>query len=432
MYKEPNNIYMCRASNSLSSTIGNTSMIVKEFKLSLFPEGLFKRVFIDTSMSTKEYIAEKDDVYNKQGFPYLVIKPRFTFGDDSIFGKMPDWICTNYFNFKHLDENYSPVFADYENGIYMYAVMDRIKITFEIEIVCATKMEQINMAQFLKMSVLHRGYFYLNNATPIHMEAQVPKLYIRCIDDILGYDLNDPEEHIAFTDYLESCSQEFITEKFNPATSDPSYYYMYDTKLLMLFEDYPQVDEGEQKDHSKTNFRVTDTLTVDYWVPSCFFFETIKQINPQDYKLGWDISDFGEQIKLVYTMQMLPEKWYKKYDKTYTFYKKQAYMTEESITDNKDIIDLRFMIKRELKEVAEYCKFHMLDINNVFDMRLYEEFREIDPNNIDMDWDNLILTHENPKPNTMYHLFLYINYVEFNRIRKRLEEKHGNIYIDEP
>ena len=92
-------------------------------------------------------------------------------------------------------------------------------------------------------------------------------------------------------------------------------------------------------------------------------------------------------------MQMLPEKWYKKYDRTYTFYKKQAYMTEESINDNKDTIDLRFMIKRELREVADYCKFHMLDINNVFDMRLYEEFREIDPTNIDIDLYNLILTH---------------------------------------
>ena len=427
--KHVNNIYMCRATTSISSLIGNVSLIIKEWLVDLFPEDLFKRVFIDTSMSTKDYIHDPDDVYNKAGFPYLVIKPRFSFGEDTFMGRLPDWMCCNYYSFRKLNENYVPVFADYDNEVFMYSVPDRIKITFEIDIVCATKMEQMNIAQFLKMSALHKGYFYLFDK---HLETQVPKLFIKVLNDITKYDLNNQDEHIEFTDYLETRSQEFITEKFNPATSDPEYYYYYNTNLLMYFQDYPEVDDGEQKEHSKTNFKVTDTLDVEFWVPSNFFFETKQKVNPKEYKLGWDIQDFGQNVKLVYTMQLFPEKVYKKFDYTFEFYKKQAYITDENIIDNKDTIDLKFMFKRDLRDVANYCDKYKIDIDTVFDLRLYEEFREVNPENIIMDWKTFIMTHENAIPNTTYHLFLYINYAEFNRILKRVEQFRGNEYIDEP
>ena len=428
--KHANNIYMCRATTSLSSLIGNVSLIVKDWFVSLFPEDLFKRVFIDTSMSTKEYIHDPDNVYNKAGFPYCVIKPRITFSnEDTFMGRLPDWMCCNYYSFRKLDENYVPVFADYDIGTFMYSVPDRIKITFEIDIVCATKMEQINIAQFLKMSTLHKAPFYLFD---VKMETTVPKLFIKVLNDITHHDMNDPEQHIEFTDYLETHSQEFITEKFNPATSDPEYYYYYSRRLMMMFQDYPQADDGEMKEHSKTNFRITETLDVEFSFPANFFFETKEVIDPKEYKLGWDINDLGQQVKLVYTMQLIPEKIYKKFDYTFEFYKKQGYITDDVIYDNKDIIDMKFMIKKDLHDVAKYCKKYKINIDTVYDLRLFEDHKEVNPEDIDMNWDTLIMTHNNAKANTTYHLFLYINYAEFNRILKRIEQFRGNEYIDEP
>lgn len=429
-------VYMCRATTSLSSLIGNCSQVVKTWFTKLFPDDFFKLVHIDSSMSSNTFSKEKDNVFNKEGFPYLIIRPRFTFDDDTVFGRLPQWMNTNYYNFRNLEDNYMPVFLDRNNGIYVYSIPDRIKITFDIEIVCATRMQQINVAHYLKSNVLHKGYFYLYNT---HMETQVPKLFIKCAHDLLNYDMSKPDEHAAFTDYLGSNSAEKITEKINPANSRASYYYMYDTNILCIFENNPEVDEGETKDHVKTNFRITDTLTVDFWVPSKYFFETKKVVKPGDYNLGWDIEDLGEKVDLVYTMQMIPDKFYTRKDGVeFTYYKKQGYITEESfpVMDDRgdktpyDSIPLQNFFNKDIVDVVKYCLRYNVKMDNVFEMRLYEENKQVNPENLKMDWSTFTLTQLNPKPDTAYHLFVYIGYKEYNRVLERVEKLRGNTYVD--
>lgn len=421
-------VYMCRANASLSGIIGNTSAYIKEWFLGIFPKDTFKKVHVDTSMSLNNFMADKDNVFNKDGYPILVIKPRVTFGEDTMYGRLPDWISTNYYVFKNI-ENYLPVFSDPANEIYLYTVPDRLKITFEIEIICETKIQQINMAQYLKGSVMHAGYFILKN---VRMEAQVPKLFIKCVHDIMDFDNSTDDGHAKFVDYLESRSQNYITEKINPSSSDPSYYYMYSPNLACRFEDYPQVDDGEQKDHVKVNFRISEVLTVDFSIPGNFFFETRKKLNPSDYTLGWDINDNSNPSQLVYTMQMTPEKYYKYDDgREFNLYKKQAYVTEENLELNEDTIPLTRFFNRDIKDVIDACFKYNIDPNTVFELKVYNDrSRQINPDNIVMDWNDLILHHKECRNDSMYHMYAYINYREYNKILKRFIHSTNQNYID--
>lgn len=429
-------ISMCRTTASLSAILGNCSQIMKAWFLQLFPKDFFKYVYIDTSMSATIFAKERDNVFNRYGSPTLVIRPKFEFDDNTLFGRLPMWMNTNYFNFARLEGNYQPVFGDTKNGIFIYSIPDRIKITFDIEIGCSSRMQQINIAHYLKSNVLHKGYFKIEK---VNMEAQVPKLFMACVHDLLHFNSEDEESHADFTDYIGSWSADKITEKINPATGDPTYYYMYNTNLICIFEDNPQVDDGEQKDQIRTNFRINDSVVVDFWVPSTFYFETRKVINPADYELGWNIEELGDRVNMVYTMQLLPDNYYTRIDGVnFQFYKKQGYITDETFfleneedpTSTYDIIPLRHFVKRDIIDVARYCNKYGVDLNNVFEFRLYEENKEVNPEFLEMDWNLVQMKHRKPKSNTSYHLFLYIGVKEYNRILDRVHDLRGERYVD--
>lgn len=457
--KKQKQIYSCRATTVLSGIIGNVSYIVRDFIEGLFPPGFIKHVFIDTSMSSLEIEKEKDGVF-KYDKPYLIIRPNVSLSDDHIFGRLPDWMTTNYYNFKNLQNNYTPVFADMKNGIYVYSVPDRIKMTFEIELVTSTKMEQLNVAHYLKGSVLHKGYFYLNDAK---LETEVPKLFIKTIAKVMNYDLKNEKQKLDFLNYLETNSQSFVTEKIKASSGNPSYFYLYQTNLLSMFEDYPQLDNGEQKDMVYTNFRISEQFTVDFWCPSNFFLETEKILTEEDMKLGWDVIDLGEKALLNYTMKLIPDKTFTLHGKEYEFLKKQGYITDEeyqlNVTekDNKkygkflhekehaeknpdgtykitlkemDVLDLKNVLHPDVRKVINYNNRYRLDNDVIFKFRIYEEEKLINKKDILIDWHNLRLFNINPKADTTYHMFIYVCRADFNRIIHRVEQLSGNIYND--
>jgi hypothetical protein len=414
-------IFMCRASSSFSSVIGNVSLIVRRFMEGLFPPSFFKYVYIDTSMTSLAF--ENEDVF-KHDKPILVIRPKVSLSDDTIFGRLPDWMSTNYFVFKNLRNNYTPVFVDFDKEIYIYSVPDRIKLTFEIEIICASKMQQINIGQYLKGSVLHKGYFYLGNS---YIETEVPKYFIKTLSNYMNVDMTDATQKSNFLNYLDTRSQSFITEKIKTSSGNPAYFYIYNTNILCQFEDYPQLDDGEEKDLTSTNFRITETFTADFSCPSNFFLETKLPPQPNNPPLP-DYSLLADEngLLLNYTMKFIPPKELNINNVVFSFLRKQGYITD---ADPKlDELDLNDFFSPEMKSVIAYNNKYKIDNNEVFKINLYREDTQVDPANINIQWDTLTLQNFNPSPQTTYHIFAYGDRDKINRTTYRLEQINGNVY----
>ena len=430
--KNEKRIYAGRATSHFATAIGNVSYIVRNFILDQFPDNFFKKVTIDTTLSANDMDKDRDNVYSKEGYPKLIIRPRIVFDENTMFARLPDWIHTTYFKWKNLSGNYKPVFLDVEKDIYLYTCFDRIKINFEIEIVCNTKISQLNIAQYLKSTVLHKGYFYVHSI----LEKQVPKAFIETIHDIRHFDNSTEDGHAQFTDYLETGSQHFITEKINPQCGRPDYYFMYGTNLLCLFEDFPQMDDGEQKDQSNTNFRIQDPFIVEFWSPNTFFMEALTDLDPRETELGWDINDLGDKVNLVYTMQMVPEGIYE--DPVtkikYSFYKKQAYVTDDYSANpdiDYDTIELKKFFNHNLKKVIKYCLEFHIDLDELIKFRLYNDRTKLcNPDVIEMDWHTLTMKQHDYRPNEMYHLYVYVNPKEYNQILKRIMHKEEKNFVD--
>jgi hypothetical protein len=413
-------IRMCRASSSLSSVIGNVSLVVRDFIVGLFPPSFFKDVYIDTSMTSLFF--EKEDIF-KHDKPMLVIKPRVSLSDDNIFGRLPDWMSTNYFIFKELNNNYTPVFADTEKQIYVYSVPDRVKLTFEIDIVCSSKMQQINVGHFLKGSVLHKGYFYLYDS---YIETEVPKYFIKTIADLLNYDLREPQQKSDFLNYLDSKSQSFITEKIKTSSGNPAYFYIYSTNILSQFEDYPQLDDGEQKEMTMNNFRVSETFSVDFSCPSNFFLETKEVLTPEQMQAEPSLEGLEDSILLNYTMTFIPPKEVDINGKTFGFLRKQGYITDSST--QLDELPLDEFFSEDIKSVIQYNNKYGINNDEVFSINLYKENTLVDPRNVKVLWDTLMLQNWNPSPDTTYHIFLYGDKERINRILYHVREIRGEVY----
>ena len=448
-------IFQCRASSSLSNIVGNATLVVKEFIEGLFPPGFLKSIYIDTTMSSLQVQENQDDVYKRER-PFLVIRPKVNIDESHIFGRLPDWTYTTYFNYTDGKDTYVPVFADLDQGIYVYAAPDRIKIDYDVEIYTGTKMQQINIAHFLKGSARHKGYFYIYNTI---METEVPKLFIKLIAEMQDKDLCHPDEHAEFIQYLETNSQSFVTEKIKASSGNPVYCYKYKVNMLSLFEEYPEMDDGQEKDHIQYNFRVIERFSVDFTIPSNFFLETKRVIktDPSEFN-KWDIVDLEDKVLLNYTMKLIPDKVIKKDNRTYVFQRKQAYITDDpselTITDYKneqyakmlyknncihaikdddtnnyilrcntlDILDLSNFLTRDSKRVIEYDNKYHVNNNKVFLFKIYEDEHEVKEDNIFIDWEHLLLFNFNAKPDSTYHIFFYKSNEDYNRLLDRCLE----------
>lgn len=453
--EEDTEIWSVRSTTVMGALIGNVAYIAKKFILEQFPEDTFKYVHIDTAISNITLQSEKDMIHKFQK-PYLIIRPQVNLNpEDNIFGRLPDWFSTNYYNFKQMRGNYSPVFADLGKSsragndtgdIYIYSVPERTKVQFELEIVADTKLEQINLGHYLRSAILHRGYFYLKDT---YLETEVPKYFIKVISELAGFDMENIEDRQDFVRYLESNSQHFITEKTKASTHNPAYFYLYKTNVLVNFEDYPQLDiQGDMKEHTSTNYKVTDTFTFDFWAPMNYFLETKKRFNSQDSKLGWDFDQITDiKLNAHYTTQFFPWEFIEIDGKKYEYLRKVGFIVDEftQITSKEDIwytqlarthnlaykgtpgpqhkiniegldiLDLSDFFHRDIQRVIKYHQQSMINNDNVFIMHVYDENRLMSDREVIIDWGNLELLNFNPQQDRTYHLICYVDRQALNK-----------------
>ena len=412
-------ISICRSSSSISNVVGNVTYIVRNFMIGLFPKNFFKSVYIDTAMSQLEM--EKEDIFKKDK-PLLIIRPRVSLGENSIFQGLPDWMSTNHYMFTELQGNYKPVLADEENKVFVYTAPDRIKINYEIEIVTSTKMQQINTAYFLKGIVLHKSYFYLNNA---RIETEVPKYYINLIAEHLEYDLKDVNQRIEYGSYLDKYSRSLITEKIKTSSGNPAYFYIYSANILSMFEDYPDIDDGEQNNQISSNFKISENFGIEFWCPINYILETGVQPTSEilnnaenDYKLGLfdtlTVANFTLQFPIPSTYGEM------------ILLKKQGYLTDTGT--EKDILDIRPLFTKGLSEVISYNNKYNLDNGEVFHIDLWNDDSKVAEENVNINWSTLVLENIKPLPNTTYHIALYGHNETITRILHRLDEINKTIY----
>lgn len=412
-------ISVCRSSSSMSSIMGNVTYVIKNFMIGLFPKEFFKSVYVDTMLSQIEL--EREDIFKKEK-PLLIIRPKITLDENTVFGMLPDWISTNHYIYTDLVGNYKPVFYDDINKIFMYTAPDRIKMNFEIEIHLPTKMQQINTAYYFKGSVLQRSYFYLND---VRLETEIPKYYVSLIADSLQYNLKEPIRRTDFAEYLDKYSKSLITEKIKTSSGNPAYFYIHSCNILSMFESL-DIDDGESNNQIVSNFKINMNLGTEFWTPLNYILETEIPLSPEAleeaeelFKTEYFISE-SEYVNNFTLQFVIPER---SGDKI--LLRKQGYITDDT---TRDILDIASLFNKDLGQVIKYNTKYSLDNDEVFHIDLWDNDSKVARENVLIDWSKLHLTNMNCLPNTTYHLALYGKQETINRILYRINQINDDVY----
>jgi hypothetical protein len=401
------NILVCRCTSTFGSTVGNITGIVKDFIERLFPPGFFKGYFIDTKFLSKE--VEEGEIYKKKK-PTLVIRPRPIIDDSTIFGILPDWYDTNHFIYKNLKNNYYPVLANTDNKAFIYSVPDRIKISFEIEIILPSKIQQLNTAYFFKGAISQKAYFYLDN---VYLETEVPRYFIKTLSQKLDYDLNNNEEELEFEEYLKKHSLGYITRKTKLSSGVQCYFYKYSANILSIFEDYPQIDDGKEKGQISDDFKITNTLTTELWVPNQYFLEVGNDSGELQLPV-YDEDITNQEFLMNFTFNTEPREEIGDYKRVIW----QGYITDKGVAV--DELDISTLINNQLKAVIDYYLKYSLDMSLVVLPKLFRNWEEIPPEKYEVNWEDLILRNIEPEEEKTYHFGLYARFDKVNEILIRL------------
>lgn len=393
------NILVCRTTTSLSSVIGNVTMMMMKHIESKFPKDYFKSSYVSTTLgSIQQY--NKSGVYKSQ-LPKLFMKPEYDLNDNTFFDLIPRWHRANEFLFKNLPRYYKPLLINDEDKFYLYIVPDRLKLNFEVKVRVSSIMQQINFMNYLKHSFNLNGYFFIND---VPLEAEVPKTFIQVMAEAKGLDLNKYSlgdiEVMNFNEYLKTFSYGHIVPKKNLADGNLMYSSKYSSNILVKVETpSANVDRKGMVDGDP---EITFNVSSELWIPCNYIFETIETPSPEIID-DTDVMD-RDHIILNYTVKTTPDKTIG--DKTLLSW--QGFITDANV--DVDRLEISDVIEDNIKKIISYNIDNGIDNYSIFDIVLYkDEHKLVRDEHFTFNWETLTLNTLNPYYNMTYHVGLYGN-----------------------
>ena len=251
------------ASTSTAHTYGNVTCFIVEYVKNLVP-GYFKTVHVTSTMAYREL--SKINLNNhpnllKKKKPILIIRPRVELDTDDIFlgGTYLTTRLTDQF-MEHDFTNLQPFFQDDNTGLSIKFLLNRLKIVYDITIICNTQMEQINIANFLKNKVR------MNRPFPVetYLESQIPKTMLDMYSKVAQIPMYDKNNSVSeFLKHINGKSRYPITYKMKTSTGTDEFFRYYPANLLLSINGL-SIDEGNKKGQVFDSFTTTFTIPVEF------------------------------------------------------------------------------------------------------------------------------------------------------------------------
>lgn len=378
--------------------------------------------------------------YMKKEKPFLIIEPKFDLGDNTMFGdQLPYWVESATYLFQELEMYGFPILDDTKNKLKIYNIPSRVKINFELTFLCDSLMEQVNLGMYLKSSVAHKRPFYLRNQP---VEGIIPKKFIQLLGAINGINLGSKLGDELFKKYLNQHGRRSIKEKITPSSGRPNYYYENYSNLLCNFEDNPSIDDGETNGQNKNNFRVTDNLSVELWVPLNYilvgearFYNDANIIMQNDNEDEIEDKADGVYFASAFNFDISPDRLKDGKEKIDNI----TYIIDDDSGFNKqgmDVVDFRDIIPLRYRGVIHYIRKHNLEYEKYFELRVYgsTEDQRLDKFQVMIDWDNFKMYNKYPKIGGKYSVAFYVNMELCNDLIGRINKKlfsYNDLVINE-
>lgn len=342
------------SSTSVAHTYGNVTAFVVEYLKNLLPN-YFNTVHVTSSVAFRQLgklnLNKSPGVF-KNTKPMLIVAPSVEMETDDLFlGKT--WLTTRLTD-QYLDHDYSnlqPFIYDKHTGFEIKYLMNRLKMNFNITIICESQMEQLNIAHFIKNKVRQNSPFFINT----FLESQIPKNMLDCLahhGSTPMYDSNNSASD--FVKYLNGVSMFPITYKMKTSTGNDEFFRYHPANILMSINDL-SIDDGSKKGQVYDYFSISLRIPVEFNSTGLYylFHEDEKvhiYINRQKEK---DFIDQSHKVTIqpMFTVHNifnvpLPEGW--------TIYANIVFKVDKE-DGEVDEVDLSSIYNNSMKEFIKDC-----------------------------------------------------------------------------
>ena len=408
------------ASTSTAHTYGNVTCFIVEYIKNLLP-GYFKTVHVTSTMAYREL--SRINLNNhpnllKKKKPILIIRPRVELDTDDIF--LGGTYLTTRLTDQYMEHGYSnlqPFFRDDNTGMNIKFLLNRLKISYDVTIICSTQMEQINIANFLKNKVR------MNLPFPVetYLESQIPKTMLDVYSKFANVPMYDENNSVSkFLNHINGKSRYPITYKMKTSTGNDEFFRYYPANLLISINGL-SIDDGSKKGQVFDSFTTNFSIPVEFNTAGLYYLfhndETVHiEINRQQDKIFEDMKESVTMVP-VFTIHNLfdlplPEGW--------TLYATSIFKTDKEF-DEIDEVDLTVLHNQSMVEFIKYCNANGIPLEPFIKVYLMMDNKMLTEGvEYTLSEDTTLLTLRKCVPASSYRVIIHSNTAYINELMKTI------------
>ena len=411
MYIEEAKLSFAAINANMAHTCGNiTSIVAEEFKAH-FPKSYFKHEHVNTSLAVKQFSKIKRMVDFKQPKPILAYQPRILIEKQEPFSDMYRRLYgTNIYDLLRPDY-YSNIkfFKDEKKKIYIDFSIERLKMSFEFNIIVSSEYQQYNVAAHMSNTFRIEHPYYINAGRGATVETLIPESIINQLSVDSGIPILDENNNIEnFLTYLNTISMTPISFKFQPATGIYRFFMVNTTNILMTYSSF-SVSDGEKDGDISDSFPLSLQLDIEFNYPNMFFYlSPNKRLVEIDSKKYDDLGLESDKVHLFYTMQRTTIHTRDEFNNELLF--SMIFDVDTSDKLSIDTIDIKSIFNSEQLEVIDYLKTSDIKLcDKLFNLHIYEDGNRKAIEDYYIDWNTFELVVRNINDKFTYRLACYIN-----------------------
>ena len=399
------------SSTSLAHTYGNVTSFVVEYLKNLLPN-YFKTVHVTSTIAYRQLgrlnLNKSPGVFKKSK-PILIVAPNIEMDTDDLF-LGGTWL-TSRLTDQYLDHDYTnlqPFIRDENSGFEIKYLLNRLKVNYNITILCETQMEQLNIAHFIKNKVRQNRPFFVET----FLESQIPRTMLDCLGNQSGHPMYDPSGSVSeFVHYLNGISRYPITYKMKTSTGNDEFFRYYPTNLLMSIRDL-SIDDGTKKGQTFDYFTITFQVPVEFNTAGLYYlFHDDEKVHIYiKQQQDADFEKYAEKVVMnpVFTIHNLfnvplPEGWSMYGTSIFKVVKEEGEVDEVDLTclHNQSMVEFIKECNEKGIPIDPFIKVYLMKNNEMLvegegkDYVLSKDTTKIDLYNLDPDSSYRVIIHAN-------------------------------------
>lgn len=403
MDSKDSELSLCKSTTSVSNVVGGLASFMMNYIKMKFPKDMFKETYVANSMNANLL---SRNMFHIQKLPYIGMEVTYQ-AEDGVMGTLPlNHNAQYYIAKRYRDKYYRLIFEDEDEKVRIYAIPDRVKVTFNFMLKFQSQMSSIDMMYYFKNNFELNGMNYVNG---IRLPIDIPDYFIYRIKNKLGWGEFNEENNEKFRKYMRSFSADGIHEVVNQTTGNKVFRYEYLTNVLLS---YPQEATSDNVELNLVVKESTLSFSIDaeIWTPSAFVLEiqdnNLLPVPPQSVQEG---------MKYTFDIVTIRDRIPKRLENGFYMIDNRRFVAE--VNKNIDVLEMESILSKDIKNVIEaLSRYKYFAIENIFRYKLYANSKLVPENEYSIDYEKHTLTNNNPQSNVTYTLVLYGDMRRLNEI----------------